>query len=195
MDSGDVSYITGIGLIRLRNHDGSTRVLTDIRYVLKLKKNLISLGTLESKGYVVIIQDGVLKFISSALMVMKGTKRNNLYYYNGSIVTGVVATVSSNDKDSEITSVWHRCLGHAGERALLILVQRGLLKSAKTCKLEFCEHHVMGKKMKVKFGTAIHNTKGILDYVHSNVWGPTKSASMGGRHYFVTFYDDFSKIT
>jgi len=44
----------------------------------------------------------------------------------------------------------------------------------------------------VKFGTAIHNTKGILDYVHSDVWGPAKTLSIGGRHYFVTFVDDFS---
>ena len=34
----------GIGSIKLRNHDGSTRILRDVRYVPKLKKNLISLG-------------------------------------------------------------------------------------------------------------------------------------------------------
>ena len=62
-----------------------------------------------------IIRDEVLKVISSALLVTKGTTRNNLYYYNGSTVNGVVATVSSSDKDSEITSLWHRRLGHAGE--------------------------------------------------------------------------------
>jgi transposase InsO family protein len=45
----------------------------------------------------------------------------------------------------------------------------------------------------VKFGTAILNTKGILDYVHSNVWGPAKTLSLRGRHYFVTFVDNFSK--
>ena len=71
-------------------------------------------------------------------------------------------------------------------------MKRGLLKGAKTCKLEFCEHCVLGKQMRVKFGTVIHNTKGILDYVHSYVWGPTKSASMGGIH---TFVNEFSKRT
>ena len=45
----------------------------------------------------------------------------------------------------------------------------------------------------MKFGTAIHNTKGILDYIHTDVWGPTKTASLGGNHYFVTFVDDFSR--
>ena len=50
MGSGDVSYITRMGSIRLRNNDGSIRVLADVRYVSKLEKNLISLGALESKG-------------------------------------------------------------------------------------------------------------------------------------------------
>lgn len=48
----------GICSIRLKNHDGSTRVLSDVQYVPNLKKNLISLGALESKG--LFVRDGVL---------------------------------------------------------------------------------------------------------------------------------------
>ena len=48
MGSGDVSYIIGMGSIWLRNQDRSIRVLTDVRYVPKLKRNLISLGALVS---------------------------------------------------------------------------------------------------------------------------------------------------
>ena len=51
----------------------------------------------------------------------------------------------------------------------------------------------MGKQTSVKFGTTIHNTEGILDYIHIDVWGLTKTASLGGKHYFVTFVDDFSR--
>ena len=111
MGSGDVSYITRMGSIRLTNHDGSIRVLIDVRYEPKLKNNLISLGALESKGFVVIIRDGVLNVSLEALWVMKGTRRNNLYYYNGSTGIGVVAMVSGSGEDSQITSLWHRCLG------------------------------------------------------------------------------------
>ncbi|KAH9763991.1 Integrase catalytic domain-containing protein [Citrus sinensis] len=50
-----------------------------------------------------------------------------------------------------------------------------------------------GKKTRVKFSTANHDTREILEYVHSDVWGPTKTASIGGSHYFVTFIDDFSR--
>ena len=52
---------------------------------------------------------------------------------------------------------------------------------------------VLGKQKRVKFGTAIHNTEGILDYIHTDVWGLTKTASLGGKHYFVTFVNDFSR--
>ena len=97
--SGDVSYITGIVSIQLRNHDGLIRVLADVWYVSKLKKNVISLGALVSKGLVVIIRGEVLNVISDALLVLKGTRRDNLYYYSGSTMIGVVAIVSSSGED------------------------------------------------------------------------------------------------
>ena len=63
----------------------------------------------------------------------------------------------------------------------------------KGTKLNFCEHCVVGKKIRVKFDTTNHDTREIPKYVHSDVWGPTKTASIGGSHYFVTFVDDFSR--
>ena len=45
------------------------------------------------------IRDGVLNAISSGLLIMKGIRRNNLYYYNGGTMIGVVATVSSSNED------------------------------------------------------------------------------------------------
>ena len=84
-------------------------------------------------------------------------------------------------------------LGHAGEKSLQTLARQGLLKGVGTCKMEFCEHYIIGKKTKVKFGTTTHCTEGILDYVHTDVWGPTKTASIEGNHYFVSFIDDYSR--
>ena len=185
--------IAGIGSISLKNHDGSTRVLTDVQYIPKLEKNLISLGTFESKGFTIILQNGILKVVSGTLVVMKGIRRNNLYLYQGSTAVGTAAAVSEADKVAEMSRLWHMRLGNAGEKSLQTLAMQGLLKGAKTCKLDFCEQCVLGKQKRVKFGTAIHNTEGILDYIHTDVWGPTKTASLGGKHYFVTFVDDFSR--
>ena len=41
----------GIGSIKIRMHDSIIRILSNVRHVLDLKKNLISLGTLDSNGY------------------------------------------------------------------------------------------------------------------------------------------------
>ena len=84
-------------------------------------------------------------------------------------------------------------LGHAGEKSLRLLINQGLFKGIKPCKLDFCEYCTKGKQTRLKFGTAIHNTEGILDYVHTDVWGPSKTSSLGGKHYYVSFVDDYSR--
>ena len=45
-----------------------------------LKRNLISVGALEVLGLMVSIRDGVLKMTKGSIVVLKGARRNNLYY-------------------------------------------------------------------------------------------------------------------
>ena len=57
-----------------------------MRYVPSLRKNLISIGALVGEGLNVRIEDMVLKIVEDSRIVMKGVRRNNLYYLTGSIV-------------------------------------------------------------------------------------------------------------
>ena len=84
-------------------------------------------------------------------------------------------------------------LGHISEAGMSILSKRGLLGDDKIEKLDFCEHCVYGKQTRVKFSTAIHRTKGTVDYIHSDLWGPAPVSSKGGAKYLLTFIDDFSR--
>jgi len=34
-------------------------------------------------------------------------------------------------------------------------------------------------KTNVQFGTSTYHSESLLDYIHINVWGPTKTASFG----------------
>ena len=61
-----------MGTVSIKMDDGIVRELKEVRYVPKLKRNLISIGTLEALGLVVSIQDGVLKMTKGSMMVMKG---------------------------------------------------------------------------------------------------------------------------
>ena len=45
----------------------------------------------------------------------------------------------------------------------------------------------------MRFGTGTHHSHGLLENVHVNVWGPTKTASLGGHRYFVSFVDNLSR--
>ena len=94
---------------------------------------------------------------------------------------------------SDYTVLWHMRLYHMSERGMLKLYKRNLLKSVKMCKLDFFKLCVIGKQNQVQFKTATHKTEDILDYVHSNVWGPTSITSRGGHVYFVIFIDDLSR--
>ena len=47
--------------------------------------------------------------------------------------------------------------------------------------------------MKVKFDIATHCSEGLFDCVHVEVRDPTKTASLGGHRYFVSFVDNLSR--
>lgn len=67
------------------------------------------------------------------------------------------------------------------------------MNGTKLDKLEFCEHCVYGKASRLKFNKAVHTTKGILNYVHFDLWGPARHLSLGNARYFMYVVDDFSR--
>ena len=69
----------GVGTIKLKLHDGIVRELYNVCYVPYLKKNLISLGVLEANGFSVCMTNGTLKVTKGALVMMRGTRKQNLY--------------------------------------------------------------------------------------------------------------------
>ncbi|KAK3034397.1 hypothetical protein RJ639_033668 [Escallonia herrerae] len=136
--------VVGIGSTQIRMHDCIMRTLTDVRHVPELRKNLISLGMLDSNGCSYWAAGGVMKIMNGALVVMKGLKQNSLYLLHGSTVTGAAAAASSSDICSDTTKLWHIRLGHMSERDMDVLSKQGFLGSKKIRKLDFCEHCVFG---------------------------------------------------
>ncbi|KAJ4976637.1 hypothetical protein NE237_001743 [Protea cynaroides] len=171
MGNNVVCKIVGIGTVRIKCHDGIVRTLTDVRHIPDLKKNLISLSTLNSIGCSYTGGGGALKVSKGSLVVMKGNKVNNLYVLQGSTVTGSADVSSSSDSDKDTTHLWHMRLGHMSERGMTNLSKRGLLCGDHTTSLDYCGHCVFGKQTRVSFSTSSHTTKGTLDYIHSDLWG------------------------
>ena len=72
MDNDASCKIVGIGIVRIKMFDRIVRMLVDVKHAPDLKRNLIPLNTLDSKGYKYIGEGGELKIIKGALVVMKG---------------------------------------------------------------------------------------------------------------------------
>ena len=47
----------------------------------------------------------LLKAVDGALTMIKGTRRNNLYYFQESTIIGSASTVSGKDADSKVTKL------------------------------------------------------------------------------------------
>ena len=77
MENDDVCKTVGIGNIRMRMYDGQVRTLMNIRHVLNLKKNLLSLRVLEARGYKFSDADGAIKVTKSSMMILKGERTTN----------------------------------------------------------------------------------------------------------------------
>ncbi|GKA12388.1 retrovirus-related pol polyprotein from transposon TNT 1-94 [Tanacetum coccineum] len=136
--------IRGTGKVRVQMKDGSSFVLENVRYILELKRNLISLGTLDREGHTVKLQNGRVKVIKGSLMVLSGTiKENYVYSLDGWAESGV-ASVDIQEKES-LAQVWHKRLGHISEAGLHELERREMLGMKGLGKLEFCENCVLGK--------------------------------------------------
>jgi len=60
---------------------------------------------------------------------------------------------------------------------------------------DFYEYYVYGKKNRVSFPSNAKRAKGILERVHSDVFGPMLIPSLGNSMYYVSFIYDLSRNT
>ena len=97
----DATYkVVGIDTVKIKIWDGVTRTLNDARHIPTLKKNLIPLSTLDANGCVIQAEDRAMKVKKGSMVILRGTKPNNLYKLKRNTVTGgtVVSTEVEGDK-------------------------------------------------------------------------------------------------
>uniref|UniRef100_A0A2N9HJ44 Integrase catalytic domain-containing protein n=1 Tax=Fagus sylvatica TaxID=28930 RepID=A0A2N9HJ44_FAGSY len=100
--------IIGMGTIKIKMSNGVVRTLEEVRHIPDMRKNLISLGTLDSKGYSYKSENGIMKVSKGAMVVM---------------------TVAESEDDD--TLLWHMRLGHMSEHGMRELHKRNLLTGIK----------------------------------------------------------------
>jgi hypothetical protein len=91
----------------------------------------------------------------------------------------------------------HERMGDIGEKVLRAMHNKGMVKDFPKCNLEvdFCEHCIYGKQIRVRFPSESTRATWILELVHSDVFGHVSVPSLGGCLYYVSFIDEFSRET
>ncbi|GFZ12253.1 hypothetical protein Acr_23g0006380 [Actinidia rufa] len=88
MANNTASRVVGKGSVQFRMADGRSVTLTEIRHVPNLRKNLISIGMLDSKGCNFDASGGTLRVSKGNKEMLWGKKTGGLYRLEGSVQTG-----------------------------------------------------------------------------------------------------------
>lgn len=171
-------------------------VICQVLYVPKLTCNLFSVRAAAVKGkYIKFGHTKCWIRDSSGNLCGMGSLVDNLYHLDCKPVSMELASIVS--KEHNDLDLWHQRLGHINGSKLKEIARKGILKDLKiplTAELSFCEGCVEGKMFRKPFKSLgeIRSTRR-LELVHSDVCGPMQTESIGGKRYFVTFIDDYSR--
>ena len=192
LGNNQVCSIKGIGTVRLKVDNGCVVILNDVRYIPEVKRNLISLGSLEKKGCKFVSEAGQMFVSKAGRILMRAERKGSLYYMTATIQRGDqgVGQVLVTDN----VNLWHARLGHPAIGTMKELVKKGLVQYSddETSALK-CEECVLGKAKKLSYPKGVHTSTKPLDYAHSDLWGPAQEKSIGGGRYYMSIIDDYSR--
>jgi hypothetical protein len=129
--------IVGMGKIQIKKKKGNQWLLKEVIHVPYLRKNIISIGKLASKGCILIFTNKVWKVTKGSLVIEKREKVGTLYLCIGNIDSSL-----SLDSTRVDTTLWNHRLGHMSEKGMQILHKNNLFPYLKQIYLYFCEHCV-----------------------------------------------------
>ena len=186
--------VQGVGSIKIKAFGGTIKVLNNVRYVPKLKRNLLSTGTLDRLGFDHAGGKGKTRFYKDGKLALQGTLSGTLYLLDGETVIAGESNNVLKKSSSDETVLWHRRLGHMSMKNLQILVKKGILDKRRISDLSFCENCVMGKHKRLSFNIGKHNSGEALKYVHADLWGSQNvTPSISQKKYFLSIIDDFTR--
>lgn len=96
--------------------DGVVRDLIQVRFVPKLKRNLISIRMLDQSGCTIKAEKKkTLKIIKGWMVITTNRIRNGLYVLDGQTI---VSKVRVTDYNKDKANLWHLRWGHTSEKWL-----------------------------------------------------------------------------
>jgi len=174
-------------------------IIKDVLLVDGLKHSLLSIIQLCDKGYKITFEPNhcLIADSKSSETVLVGKRvNNNVYMLNVSCITSSMnCLLTRNDK----SLLWHRILAHIHMHHLNRIASKELVIRLPKLKFErdkLCEACQKGKQTKNTFKplNVISNSRP-LELLHMDLFGPSRTMSLGGNYYGLVIVDDYSRFT
>ncbi|GFS37354.1 hypothetical protein Acr_00g0051480 [Actinidia rufa] len=111
MANNTASRVVGRGSVRFRMADGRSVTLTEVRHVPNLRKNLISIGMLDSKGCSFEASGGILRVSKGNKEMLWGKKIRGLYRLEGNVQTGGATRYAKQAQGYLEDPEWYKSAG------------------------------------------------------------------------------------
>ncbi|PKU63353.1 Retrovirus-related Pol polyprotein from transposon TNT 1-94 [Dendrobium catenatum] len=164
--------------------------LNHIHLVLNLSFNLMSVYQLTRDNVCTISFSSSgyqIKESRANRVLLQGSSHNGLYSIKPSKAPPSLALFSAQS----VPDLCHNCLGHLHYRKLQMLTRLDptICTSLHNKKCNTCN---LAKSKRLPFTSSVFTTAITFELIHSDVWGPSSSASIHGHCYYVSFIDDHS---
>ena len=180
--------VKGKGTINLEFTSGKILTLTDVYHVPEIRKNLVSVSLLNMHGFKLVFDGDKFILSKGGVFVGKG------YVYEGmyKLRSNEISINSAYIVDS--LSLWHSRLDHVNTRKMRNMINHDLISKCANNMIDKCDICAHTKITRNSFSKNIERSSLILHLIHSDVYDFHKTPTRGGKKYFVTFIDDYSRF-
>lgn len=192
---GDKSIVNvmGKGDISIKMLNGFTEIISDVYYAPNLKCNLLSVGQLQETGYELTFRNKICEIYDPKRGAIASIKMssNRLFPLK---IQDVETCLIARIKDP--SWLWHFRYGHLNFGGLKTLQNRNMVTGLPQINIpaEVCEECIVSKQPRSQFPKGQSwRAKKVLELLHSDICGPIKPTSNGGKRYLITFIDDFTR--
>jgi len=155
-----------------------------------LKHNLISISQLCDKGFKIVFED------ACGSIVLLEKRFNNIYLLNLHHASFNINYLLTKEDD---TWLWHKRLCHIHMHHLNQLNRKQLVEGLPKLKFEkdrICEACQRGKQTKFSFKPKnCISIERPLEFLHMDLFGPSRTMSLGGNYYALVIINDLSRFT
>lgn len=182
-----------VGCVDIHINQHKKIQIKNVLFVPGLAANLLSVSTIVKSGYNVLFNNQGCEVRSAkGDLICTATVNNSLYIMNMNKEMAHLTSSNSNN-----AYLWHLRMGHLNYLDIKKLPEcsEGVTLTQDKSNVNTCTHCLEGKQARLPFKNVGSRATKPLELIHSDLCGPMEHKSHGGMKYFITFTDDFTRMT